>query len=148
MLRERLEAELKAALKEHDAVKLTVIRQIKAGILVQETKGTRFTLGDDGIIQVIAREIKERREAVAEFERGHRPDLVDKAQAEIRVLQDFLPPALDPTALREAIERAIAETGAVTIKDMGKVMAVLMPIVRGRADGKTVSDLVQDRLAP
>jgi uncharacterized protein YqeY len=146
LLRERLEAELKAAMRERDAAKLSVIRLIKAGILSQETKGPRTTLDDDGILQVISKEIKERRDAIEEFAKGGRQDLVEKAEQEIRLLREFLPPALSPAELEALVAEAIRETGATGPRDMGKVMGWLTPRTRGRADGRDVSDLVKSRL--
>lgn len=148
MLRERLDAELKTALRERNSVRLSVIRQVKAGVLAQETKAVRTTLDDDGILQVIAKEVKERREAIAEFRRGDREDLVSKAEAEIRELETFLPPPLGLDELTRLVQEAVRESGAQGPKDMGRVMALLMPQTRGRADGKVVSDLVKSRLAP
>jgi uncharacterized protein YqeY len=146
MLRDQLEAELKAALKERHAVRLSVIRQVKAAVLAQETRQARTTLDDQGIQAVIVKEIKERRDALAEFERAHREDLAEKARAEIQELSRYLPEALSPKDLEAMVERAIHETGAKTLKDLGQVMAKVLPETRGRADGRTVSELVKARL--
>jgi uncharacterized protein YqeY len=147
VLRERLDAELKTAMRERDTLKLSVIRLVKAGILEEETKGTRKTLDDDGIMQVIVKEIKERRDAIAELTRAGRPELVEKAEAEIAALQAFLPPPLTPTELDALIDEAIRETGAAGPKDMGRVMAWLNPRTRGRAEGRVVADAVKTRLS-
>jgi uncharacterized protein YqeY len=146
MLRERLDEDMKAALRQRDTVRLSVIRQIKAAVLAQETRSTRTTLDDDGILGVIAKELKERQDVLAEFERAGRRDLVDKAQAEMRVLEEYLPPALSAAELDHLVDEAVRETGATGPKDMGKVMAWMMPRVRGRADGRVVSERVQARL--
>lgn len=148
MLRERLAEELKAAMKDKNAVRLSVIRQVKAGILNQETRASRTTLDDEGILQVIAKEVKERREAILEFQRGDRQDLVEKAEAEIRELERFLPPPMSEEELRALVDGAIRDTGATGPKDMGRVMAIVVPKTRGRADGRQVSDLVKARLNP
>lgn len=147
MLRERLEADLKTALREHDQTRLSVIRLIKAAVLTQETKGPRRVLDDAGILEVIAREIKERLEALPEFERGGRADLVAKVQRELAVLREYMPPPLSETELDALVDDAVHRTGAKGPKDMGRVMAELMPAVRGRADGRVVSEKVRARLS-
>jgi len=146
MLREQLDAELKSALRERHAVRLSVIRQVKAAVLAEETRRTRTTLDDQGIQAVIVKEIKERRESLAEFERAHREDLAEKARAEIQELSRYLPEALSPDELAAIVDRAIQDTGAATLRDLGAVMAKVLPETRGRADGRTVSDLVKARL--
>ena len=147
MLREQLDADLKLALRERHAVRLSVIRQVKAAVLAQETRHARTTLDDQGIQAIIVKEIKERRDALAEFERAHREDLADKARAEIGELTRYLPEALSPAELHALVDRAIQETGAASARDLGAVMAKVLPETRGRADGRTVSDLVRDRLS-
>jgi uncharacterized protein YqeY len=146
VLRERLDTELKAAMRERDAMKISVIRLVKSAILAQETKGTRTTLDDDGILQVITKEVKERRESAAEFEKAGRSDLVAKAEDEIRLLQEFLPQQLSRDELEALVNQAIQETSASGPRDMGKVMGWLTPRTRGRADGRQVSELVKSRL--
>jgi uncharacterized protein YqeY len=148
VLRERLEADLKTALKEHDQTRLSVIGLVKAAVLAEETKGPRRVLDDDGILAVIAREIKERLEARAQFERGGRADLVAQVERELAVLREYMPPPLSETELDALVDDAVRRTGASGPKDMGRVMAVLMPAVRGRADGRVVSEKVRTRLAP
>jgi uncharacterized protein YqeY len=148
MLREQLDADLKAALRQHDALRLSLIRQVKASVLAQETRGRRVTLDDPDILAVIAKEIKEREEVLPDFERGGRADLVEKARAEIAVLEEYLPPKLSDADLQDLVEAAVREVGAEGPRDMGRVMAVLTPKTRGRADGRTVSELVRARLSP
>ncbi|MDA8198273.1 MAG: GatB/YqeY domain-containing protein [Thermaerobacter sp.] len=146
MLRDQLDADLKRALRERHAVRLSVIRQVKAAVLAQETRHVRTTMDDQGIQAVIVKEIKERRDALAEFERAHREDLADKARAEISELSRYLPAALSPAELQALVDRAIEHVGATSARDLGAVMAKVLPETRGRADGRTVSDVVRDRL--
>lgn len=145
-LRDRLNEDLKTAMRAKDAVRLSVIRGIKAAILQAETRGERVTLDESGIVQVIAKEVKERQDAVVEFERGARQDLVDKLQAEIAVLREYLPEPLSADQLAALIEEAIVSTGAQGPKDMGRVMGWLTPKTRGRAEGKAVSEAVKEAL--
>ncbi len=147
MLREQLDADLKLALRERHAVRLSVIRQVKAAVLAQETRHARMTLDDQAIQAVIVKEIKERRDSLAEFERVRREDLAAKAREEIEELSHYLPEALSPAALAALVERAIQDTGAASVRDLGAVMAKVLPETRGRADGRTVSELVRERLA-
>jgi uncharacterized protein YqeY len=146
-LRERLDQDLKAALRAKDATRLSVIRGIKAAVLAQETQSRRTLLDDDGIIAVIVRELKERREVLPQFEAAGRADLVEKARNEIAVLESYLPQALTGEEIAGLIEEAVAAVGASGPKDHGKVMAWLAPRIRGRADGRAVSEAVKTRLA-
>lgn len=145
-LRDRLNEDLKDAMRAKDAVRLSVIRGIKAAILQAETRGERVVLDEPGILQVLAKEVKERQDAIQEFERGGRGDLVDKLTQELAVLQDYLPEPLSEAELAQLIQEAIAETDAEGPKDMGRVMGWLTPKTRGRADGKAVSEAVKAAL--
>ena len=146
MLREQLDADLKEALRHRHAVRLSVIRQVKAAILAQETRATRTTLDEAGIQAVIAKEIRERRDAIDDYARASRDDLVAKAHSEIEELSRYLPPPLSTAELKELVERAVTETGAASLRDMGKVMAKLVADTRGRADGRELSEMVKARL--
>ncbi len=146
-LREQLNEDLKSAMRAKDQARLLVIRSIKAGILAQETHGERKTLDDEGILQVIVKEIKERKDANVEFDRAGRMDLVDKNLKEIEVLSSYLPEPLTEDQLAALIDTAIETAEALSPKDMGKVMALVNPQIRGRADGRHVAELVKARLA-
>ena len=104
-------------------------------------------LDDAGILGVAATEIKRRRDSVEQYRAGNRPDLADKEEAEIRLLQDYLPQQLSAAELEAKVDEVIARVGAMGPKDMGAVMKALLPDVQGRADGKVVSELVKQRLA-
>ena len=145
-LRDRLNEDLKTAMRAKDAVRLSVIRGIKAAILQAETRGERVTLDDAGILQVITKEVKERQDAAGEFERGGRQDLVDKMAGELAVLKEYLPEPLTEAELASLVDEAISSTGAEGPKDMGRVMGWLTPRTRGRADGKVVSEAVKQAL--
>lgn len=145
MLAERLAEDLKQAMKDKDKVRLSVIRMVRAAMKNAEIDKQR-PLNDDEILDVLNRELKQRQEALAEFEKAGRQDLSQQAQEEIRILRQYLPEPLDEEALLALIDEAIRETGATTKRDLGKVMGILMPKVKGRADGKKVNQLVQQRL--
>lgn len=145
-LKERLNEDLKTAMRAKDSVRLVVIRGIKAAVLAAETRGSRSELDDDEVLQVIAKEAKEREEVLPEFEQAGRTDLVAKTRAELAVLKEYLPPPLDGAALDALIQEAVAATGAAGPRDLGKVMGWLMPKVRGRADGGDLSARVRAAL--
>jgi hypothetical protein len=105
------------------------------------------SLSDDELVAVLVREVKMRRESIDAFRAGGREDLVRKEEAEVAILQEYLPVALSAGELTQLIDEAVASTGAVSARDLGKVMAWLAPRTRGRADGKRVSELVAQRLA-
>lgn len=145
-LRERLNEDLKVAMRAKDPVRLAVIRGIKAAVLSVETRAERVTLEDDGILQVITKELKERQEALPEFERAGRQDLVDKLRQEMALLREYLPAPLSSDELAKLVADAIDRSGAAGPRDLGKVMGILQPAIRGRADGRMVADLVKSQL--
>ncbi|MCY0880693.1 MAG: GatB/YqeY domain-containing protein [Firmicutes bacterium] len=146
-LRDRLNEDLKSAMRAHDTVRLSVIRGIKAAILSEETRDQRTTLDDDGIIRVIAKEVKQRQESLPDFERSGRSDLVQQLHQELDILSEYLPAPLSDDEVKALVEEAVAATGAAQPKDMGLVMGWLAPRTRGRADGRLVAELVKERLA-
>ncbi len=145
-LKERLDAELKTAMKEKDAVKVSVIRLLKSAIKYREIELAK-ALDDPEVLSVVASEIKRRRDSVEQYRAGNRPDLADREEAEIRVLQGWLPAQLTLDELRAKVDEAVRRVGASGPKDMGAVMKALLPEVQGKAEGKTVSELVKARLS-
>ena len=139
---EKLTVDMKETMKQGEKERLSVIRLVRGAVRQAEIDGKK-TLSDDEIIGVITKEVKMRRDSIEEFERGGRSDLVEKTQAEIAILMPYLPAQLSPDEVRQLVETAVAEVGATTAKDMGKVMGVLMPRVKGRADGKLVNEIVR-----
>lgn len=144
-LKEQLAADMKEAMKAHEKERLAVIRMVRGAVKQQEIDG-KTELDDNGVIAVISKEVKMRRDSMEEFKKGNRQDLVDKTQAEIDVLMPYLPAQLSEDEVRELVKAAVEQTGATTAKDMGKVMGVLMPKVKGRADGKMVNTIVKSFL--
>ncbi len=145
-LKERLDADLKTAMREKDEVKLSVVRLLKSAIKYREIELAK-TLEDPEIQGVVASEIKRRRDSVEQYRAGNRPDLADREDAEIRVLQGWLPAQRSPDELRTKVDEVVRRLGAAGPKDLGAVMKALLPEVQGRAEGKTVSELVKARLA-
>ena len=144
-LMEQLTADMKEAMKQGEKERLSVIRLVRGAVRQAEIDGKK-TLTDDEVVSVINKEVKMRRDSIEEFERGSRPDLVAKAQAEIAILMPYLPEQLSEDAVKTLAEVAVAEVGAQTAKDIGKVMGVLMPRVQGRANGKLVQEIVRSLL--
>lgn len=144
-LKEQLTTDMKEAMKNHEKDRLAVIRMVRGAIRQQEIDGQK-ELGDEDVIAVLSKEVKMRKDSMEEFKKGGREDLVAKTQAEIDVLMPYLPAQLSEEEVRELVKAAVEQTGAATPKDMGKVMGVLMPKVKGRADGKMVNNIVRSFL--
>lgn len=135
------------AMRKHDAVRLGALRMLKAALMNREVERGR-ALDDTEAAQVVASLVKQRKESIEQFTKGGRQDLVDKETAEIRVLETYLPPAADRADIDRAIAEAIAETGAASLKDMGRVMKAAMARLAGQSvDGKTVNELVKQKLS-
>jgi uncharacterized protein YqeY len=137
---------MKSALKNKEKAKLSTIRMLKSSIKREEIE-KRGPLTDDEIIDVIVREIKQRKDSLAEYEKAGREDLVQKEREEIEILQTYLPEQLSEEEVRQIVAQVIAEVGATSRADMGKVMGSIMPKVKGRADGRLVNRLVQEALS-
>ena len=144
-IKERLQEDWKNAVKAKDKFKSNVISTAKSAILlVEKTEGIKVE--DAQAIEILAKEVKQRREAMLEFEKGNRQDLVDQNKAEIEILLEYLPQQLSEDEIKEIVQISATDVGANSIKDMGKVMALVRPKVLGRADGKLVSQLVKEYL--
>ncbi len=144
-LKAKLQEDLKLAMKNKDTVKKSVVTLIRAEIKQREVD-TRTELGDDEIIDVITKQLKQRRDAKTEFAKASRDDLVQEAEAEIEVLMEYLPQQLSKEELNEIVKETISEVGATSMKDMGKIMAAIKPKTKGRADGKMINELVKSNL--
>lgn len=144
-IKERLQDDWKEALKARDKFRSSVLSTTKSAILLVE-KNEGIELEDEKVIEILAKEIKQRKEAMLEFEKGNRQDLVDQSQSEIEILLNYLPQQLSEEEIKSIIKEAALEVGANSIKEMGKVMAKVRPAVVGRADGKLVSQFVKEYL--
>ncbi len=144
-LKDVLFADLKTAMKEKDAVRKDTVQLIRSGIL-QIEKDKKIELDDEGVIDVIAKQLKSRRDALPEYEKSGRQDLIEKLNKEIEILLGYLPEQLSEEEIQAIVEAAVAESGAATMKDMGKVMAIVTPKVKGRADNKVVGNFVKKML--
>jgi len=147
-LKERIDADLKDAMRSKDELGTSVLRMLKSAVKYKEVEPGGHALDDGGVLAVIQTLIKQRRDSVEQFRAGGRPELADKEEREIVKLQSYLPAQMSPDELRTEVRSAIAQVGAKGPKDMGAVMKALMPKVQGRAEGKAVSEAVKAELTP
>lgn len=141
-LKEQLKEDLKSAMKEKDTVRKNVVQLIKAGVL-QVEKDSKVTLDDEGVRDVIAKQLKQRRDSLPEYEKSGRDDLIIQLKREMELLMGYLPAQLTADELEEIVREAVEKTGAETVRDMGKVMAEVMPKTKGRADGKEINRIAR-----
>ena len=144
-LKERLETDAKTALKSKDRVRLGLIRVVRAQVKNAEI-AKKHELSEEETIEVVVSVVKARRESLDYAVKGNRSDLVLEAEQELQILADYLPQQLSEKEVQDIVQRAIRETGAESPKDMGRVMGIIMPQVKGRADGKLVNNLVRQYL--
>lgn len=144
-LKEKLSDDLKSSMKNKDLIRKNVVQLIRAGVKQVEVD-KRITLDDEGVMDVIAKQLKQRRDSLPEYEKSGRDDLVTQLKQEIEVLMEYLPAQLTHEELVEIVKEAVSATGASTIKDMGKIMAHVMPKTKGRADGKEINAIARELL--
>ncbi|KAF0261431.1 GatB/YqeY domain-containing protein [Leuconostoc citreum] len=145
-LLETLNADMKQAMKNKDKEALSVIRMVKSTVMNEEIN-LGHTLTTDEELTVLSREVKQRHDSLSEFEKGNREDLAAGIRSELDVLAKYLPKQLSDDEVKAIIQEAITQTGATTPKDMGKVMGIVTPQVKGKVDGKLVANLVKAALA-
>ena len=145
-LKQRIIADLTASMKAQDSARTSTLRMVKAGVVNREIeKGGE--LDDDEMAKLLRSMVKQRRDSVEQFEKGGRPELAVKEQSEIEVIEAYLPQAASQDEIEHAVATAIAETGAASMKDMGKVMKAVQAALAGKnADGRTVSETVKAKL--
>lgn len=146
-LKERLDAELKDAMRARNELLTSVLRMLKSAIKYKEVEPGAAALDDSAIIQLIVTLIKQRRDSVEQFTQGGRPELAAKEEQEIKMLQTYLPQQLGAEQLKAEVTAAIATAQAKSPKDMGAVMKALLPKVQGKAEGKTISEEVKRQLS-
>ena len=147
-VRERIDADLKDAMRSKNELNTSVLRMLKSAIKYKEVEpGATGPLDEASILQVIGTLIKQRRDSVEQFKTGGRADLAEKEEQEISVLQNYLPKQLSADELRAEVQAAITQAGAKSAKDMGAVMKVLTPKLQGRAEGRAISEEVKNQLS-
>ncbi|WP_457569240.1 GatB/YqeY domain-containing protein [Desulfurobacterium sp.] len=145
-LKERLIKDMKEAMKAKDKVKLSTIRMINSLIKNAEID-KRGELTDEEIVSLLQKYAKQRRESIELYEKGGRQDLVEKEKAELAIVESYLPEQMGEDEIRKIVEEAIAETGASSPKDLGKIMKIVMPKVKGKADGSVVNRIARELLS-
>lgn len=146
-LLERLNNDMKQAMKNKEKDRLTTIRMVKASLQNEAIKLGKQELSEEEELTVLSREVKQRKDSLQEFEKAGREDLVEKIQTELKHVEIYMPQQLSEDEVADIVKSAIAETGAASKADMGRVMAVIMPKVKGKADGSLVNKLVQQHLS-
>ena len=144
-LQEKLNTDLKAAMRARDELRMLVLRTLLSSMNYAEIAKQK-KLDDGGVIEVIGKEVKQRRESIEAYEKGNRQDLADKEKAELAILQEYMPAQMGREEITSIVEKVIAEVGAKGPGDKGKVMQKLMPQVKGKADGNEVNSIVTDLL--
>lgn len=146
-LRDRLTEDMKQAMKDKEAgkLKLSVVRMVRSAAKYIEIDRHK-ELDDNELLEVVAKEVKMRKDSLEEFRKANRPDLLAALEQEIAILMEYLPEQMGEPEVRALVAQAVADAQASSPKDMGKVMAILMPKVKGRADGKLVNSLVKEML--
>ena len=145
-LTDQLQGDLHQAMRARDAIRVSVIRLLRSGIGYQE-KETQKPLNDAEVLEIISRQVRQRRESIEMYQKGQRQDLVDKETAELAILQEYLPAQLSEEELSELVRQVITEVGATGANDKGRVMGRMMPQVRGKAEGGAVNQVVTKLLA-
>lgn len=145
-LKERLADDLKSAMKDKNTIRKNVVQMVRAAIL-QFEKDNKVTLDDEGVLEIIAKQMKQRRDSLPDFEKSGRDDLIADLKAEMDVLSEYLPKQLTREELQAIVEDAVKATGASSMKDMGKIMAAVMPKTKGRADGRLINEIAKELLS-
>ncbi len=140
-LKKRLMEDLKTSMKNKDKIKKNAITLIRSSIKQQEVD-TRKDLNDEDIIEIMSKQIKQKKNSIEDFRKGNREDLIELTKEEISILENYMPEQLSDDELEDIVKKAIEETKAETKRDIGKVMSQVMPLVKGRADGNQVNKIV------
>ena len=141
-LKERLMEDMKDSMRNKETLKKSVITMIRASVKQKEVDD-RVDVNDDDVIELIAKQLKQRKDALVEFEKAERDDLIAQTKAEIEILASYLPQQLTDEELEAVVRDAVAEVNAQSVKDMGKIMGKVMAVAKGRVDGKRINEMVK-----
>jgi hypothetical protein len=139
-LKEKLLEDMKDAMREKDRIKKDTVQLVRAAVL-QIEKDKKVTLDDNGILEIISKEVKRRRDSLPDYEKSNRQDLIDDINSEIKILLKYLPEQLTESELEAIIKEAVESTGASSMRDIGKIMQEVMPKVKGKADGRMINEI-------
>lgn len=145
----KLQEELKQSMLAKNELKTSVLRMLISAINYYEIQkgGAGYSATAEDVLSMIGSQVKQRRDSIEEYNKANRPELAQKEQQELEILQTYMPEQMSEEEVRKLVDEAVSESGASTIQDMGKIMGILMPKVKGKADGKMVSNLVKQALA-
>ena len=146
-LEQQIQKDIMEAMKAHDESRLNATRSIKSEILLAKTSGAEHALSDADVLKIIQKLVKQRKESAELYTQGNRPELAEKELAEMKVMETYLPKALSEDEVRNILKGIVAEVGATSPKDMGKVMGAATKKLAGQADGKLISTIVKELLA-
>lgn len=147
-LEEKINTDLKTAMLAREEATVRGLRAIKSAIILAKTeKGANGTVSPEKEVQLLQKMVKQRKDSIAEFEKANRTDLITKEQEEVSVIEKYLPAMMSEEEVRAAVQKAIADTGAASQKEMGKVMGIVSKQLAGKADNKLVADIVKSLLA-
>ena len=146
-LEQQIQKDIMEAMKAHDESRLNATRSIKSEILLAKTSGAEHELSDADVLKIIQKLVKQRKESAELYTQGNRPELAEKELAEMKVMETYLPKALSEDEVRNILKEIVAEVGATSPKDMGKVMGAATKKLAGQADGKLISTIVKGLLA-
>lgn len=144
-LKDRLLEDMKLAMKDKDNLRKNTIQMARAAVL-QVEKDNKITLDDDGILEILAKELKKRTDTLPDYEKSGRQDLIDNLKSEIEILSQYLPQQLSDQELEVMVKQVLVDVGATSAKDIGKVMQAVLPEVKGRADGKRINQIIKNLL--
>ena len=147
MLTEQIDNDFKQAMKDRAAVRVSTLSFLRSQMKYAMIEKKDEKLEDADVVAVIKKQIKQRQDSIEQYEKGARPDLADKERQEMAILKAYLPEEMSPEQLKAIVEAAVKESGATGIRDMGKVMKAALSLVAGRADSKTVSELIKQALS-
>ena len=145
-LKEKLLDELKIAMREKDNVRKDAIQMVRAALLQYE-KDNKVELDDEGVIDIIAKEVKRYKDALPDYEKSGRQDLIDELNAKVAILMPYLPEQLTEDEVRAIVKAVVTETGATSMREMGKIIGAVMPKVKGRFDGRLLNNIVKEYLS-
>ncbi|MBI4397995.1 MAG: GatB/YqeY domain-containing protein [Candidatus Omnitrophica bacterium] len=143
---QKVDEDLKESMRARDEVRMNTLRGIKSSVKMLLIEKIKKEASHEEVISVIQKQVKQRRDSIEEFKKGNRPDLVQKEERELKILESYLPAQMSPQELEAIVSKIIAQAGAATKAEMGKVMKLVMEETKGRADGKAVSSLVSSKL--
>jgi uncharacterized protein len=148
MLKQKLQEDLKQSMLAKDELRTSTLRMLLSAINYFEIQkgGAGYEVNDEEVLDVVTKEVKKRNEAIEMYKTGNRQDLVDKETKEAEILKSYLPEQMNEDEIRKIVEETIAQTGATSMQEMGKVMGALMPKVKGKADASLVSSIVREKL--